>query len=637
MINLINKIKISLIILYAGMYLYSQPLTNKDIILTPINSAYLFNDFKDSLYPFIHSTKIIKLDNVTNLKLLDEIEYSNGLFGDILKVEVVSGKYRGVIGFILEESLALTTQALINGANLFFKDEVVLDNNFKITKETQCRVLESRAEYGEEILTLELLSPQYKNVVIKYTDKNNLHFVINKTTEINYYLRKGFKVIKAINANNLQTIQDAYCNNIKSDESGIIYIDNEDKKKYFKITKDGFTESIIIPDNIDNNIFLALISPLEIIRHLDEYSSIYEKNNFKITIKHKDKSLFKKIGIKTLGQNDLTAFCFPQFSDENYAIDSGFFITNTDSIESLNYEINDVDKKYRIFFFDEKSLKWINHNYIKNNNKLFLHDINDGYYLIIYETENKISQAKLILDKEIKTSQFFLQNEDGNYFTQIFKPNNGYELNIPDGKYEVFFFTPEIPDIILHYGFNTKTGQTSIDTKSYFDKKEKNNQKLSKLFYGKWFRRIIKIDQNIVKNNEPAILETLGNMVIESANKISFYNKDLLIEGSMEIVDNNKLNIHISNINKLVKNYDGSNLIKVNPSLFNSELIIPTYYSFKAGIFQISFDNIYFTRKRYFYKKADSASSIKMESAQFGYPAYPASEKEAKYQLYFTQ
>ena len=55
--KIIINTKIYIILLSIGMHLISQPLSDNEIILTPINTAYLFDNFYDSLNPFMHSIK----------------------------------------------------------------------------------------------------------------------------------------------------------------------------------------------------------------------------------------------------------------------------------------------------------------------------------------------------------------------------------------------------------------------------------------------------------------------------------------------------------------------------------------------------------------------------------------------------
>lgn len=135
---------------------------DSDIYLSTINKAILYNNFYDSeLFPFMYSTKYLELNKNTVLKLIDEIHYDNELFGDILKVEVLQGNYKGLTGYILERDVSLARSFMKNkNIEIFFKNDVYLkEKNIFIKSNTICTVEDSRLVLNDEILTLTFLSP----------------------------------------------------------------------------------------------------------------------------------------------------------------------------------------------------------------------------------------------------------------------------------------------------------------------------------------------------------------------------------------------------------------------------------------------------------------------------------------------
>ena len=82
-------------------------------------------------------------------------------------------------------------------------------------------------------------------------------------------------------------------------------------------------------------------------------------------------------------------------------------------------------------------------------------------------------------------------------------------------------------------------------------------------------------------------MEYLGDLKIESDNQISFSSHNNLLKGYIDILDNKRLNIYINQVDKICfENITGQNFF-IDPSIFNSQIIIPAYYSFKAGILEL--------------------------------------------------
>ena len=86
----------------------------------------------------MYSKKFFKIDKNSILKLIDEIDYENAFYGDILKVEVVNGYYKGKIGYILEDDVCLAYESIKKNTTIFFENEVIINNNYKISKGTKC-------------------------------------------------------------------------------------------------------------------------------------------------------------------------------------------------------------------------------------------------------------------------------------------------------------------------------------------------------------------------------------------------------------------------------------------------------------------------------------------------------------------
>ena len=220
----------------------------------PIKDVFLYNNFVNDLNPFKFSTKTIKLDKNIELKLLDEIEYSNGFNYVVLKVEVLTGNYKGQIGYLFDDNIAISQKSIKNEVYLFFKEDTNI-NNIAIKKDTECKVIDSKFEDNKEILTLLILNNNLKNEVIICDDKKNLQFIISKESEILYYFRKGFTIIKIVDTSTLLPVENVIYKNQKSDKNGFLYLNLKNENKII-ITKDGYQDCIVLL-NYGNKIIIS--------------------------------------------------------------------------------------------------------------------------------------------------------------------------------------------------------------------------------------------------------------------------------------------------------------------------------------------------------------------------------------------
>lgn len=635
----IKKTIFIFIIIYILQFSIISLYPDEAIYLAPIETPLLYNDFFDSLNPFFYSKKTVKLEKDSILKLLDEIDYDNGFYGDILKVEVVQGLNKGMLGYILEENVCIAAQSIKKNVVVFFEDEIIIDEKFKIIKNTRCLIVASKIIDGEEFLNLKFLSNHLTGLEIIYNKKNDLHFIIDKKSEILYHLRKNDNIIKVVDPNNLLPIENAIYNNTASNESGIIYFDNKSTK--YIITKNGYTEGIIIPSFIEENIHLCFLDKLDYFSIYDDKEVIYEKSIYKFTIDIQNKSDFKKVGIKILSKDNFSIFGYPLLELNDYSIKGGFYIVDLPKKTNSTCQINLTNDHIGLKYFDEKKLEWININFIRNNQCITLQLLKDGYYILIQKSDQKQNKIKINKDKNFNISKIFFKNIDGDkYFTinNDFQSNtDSKEISIFEDRYESIFFSIDCPDNLIQRNFYY---DSSIKYFRFSDLEIKENEKIitkgfSNLYNGIWFRKGIRVNNEVSKNQNK--LEHLGNILLESPNKISFINESCVIEGYTEIIDNRMLYIHIQNINTPLIDLNNNIKYYINPSIFNSQLIIPAYYSFKRGILQISFDGIFFKRKKVYNDLSGKNNFIFIESFSSGNPKFPISEEKAFYKLFFTQ
>ncbi len=637
-------IKIIIIILNI-IFISNYLLCKNEFFFKPIKKAYIYDNFYNDLYPFMYSKNILILDEYATLKLLEEIEYNNGFYKDILKVEIIEGNHKGAIGYILEDDVTICFESIKKNASLFFKDDVVLDNKIKIEKKTKCRILSSKIQSEKESLTLQITNdPMLKDFIFEYSDKDKLHFIIDKKGEILYFLHKGFIVIKLIDQENLMQIENAEYNKEKSDEYGILYINNEKNLNHFIIKKEGYSDGIIIKNKNDENIFLCFMQKLKYIHYFNDGKTICVKGQYQLDIINKNISDNKLIRFKTLSLDDYSFFCYPLFDKKNFSIKGGFYINNIPLNSDIQCKILSKDPDNKLYYFNNNNFEWESIPFFKTENNILYNISNDGYYLVIKENDIKYNEVIFLNKNRCISSNIFIRNKNGD----ICITGSGYKsdnlekkVTIPDDKYEAVLFSPDFPNMIVQENFNTELN--NIIELCYFNNEDKLTSNkfnmelygLESSYNGKWTKKAVQKNNYFIKKIDDNILEYLGDMQFISPDKICFSTKDYIIEGYLDLINEKKAYINITYISGTIHNDIDSQDYIINPSLFNSKLIIPIIYTYYAGVLEISFDMIYFNRKK-LYNKKDDQYAIKMESYTFLNPEFPKSEKECIYKIFFT-
>ncbi|HNZ28254.1 MAG TPA: hypothetical protein PKK13_13600, partial [Spirochaetota bacterium] len=129
-------------------------------------------------------------------------------------------------------------------------------------------------------------------------------------------------------------------------------------------------------------------------------------------------------------------------------------------------------------------------------------------------------------------------------------------------------------------------------------------------------------------------LENLGDMTITGPNSVVFNNGKYTIEGNIEFVDENSVNINITNVSSKILHKDKQFI--VNPSLYSSNLVIPARYSFLAGVIRLSYEGIYFTRKNY-YEGDTIDDALVLETNHNFRSLFSKDIDTARYKIYFSQ
>jgi|GEM_PF-7040144 len=634
-----NKIK-KIILLTALISISIAVIHPNKIYLRPTGKIILYSNFTDDLYPFLYSNEKYLIDENTTIELLDEIDYYNGFFGDVIKVKITSGTYKDKIGYILEENALLSPMVLNNEVKVFFKNDIYY-NNIEIKKDTVCRIEEIKQKMDKEVFVLKILTGNMAGKFLEYDNINDLHYIINKKTEVFYHIRKGARIIRILNPENLLPVKDTVYKNYKSDENGFIYL--YENPKIIKLKKDGYNDCIVVTDN-DNNIILAFMQKMDQVRYYDDRTSIYENNFYKFEIKNSNKSVNEKLGVKTLSFYDYSIFCYPQFKLNNKKIIGGFILTNAPVFSTVNCRIFKHEKNIFLYKFNEDSLNWEAYNLIYDGEYYSANGLFDGYYFLTINDDANTDSVSIKTNINY-ISNIFLKNYKGDFYKNI---NADDSTALIKGEYEAIYYNPENPlkinqqiIIIDEYTDTIKIIDKDYDYLSKFEPKKNQDNNiyepkgLNSFFSGIWYKKAVKENNKFTGSKN--LMEFLGDMELEGINDVYFYNDYFRMAGYIEVLDETRLNIIIMNVNNLIDIPDEDDDILVSPPLFYSQLIIPAYYSFHIGVLQLSFDGIYFLRKKRFNHKGNQNIKTYISTYSFLPPQFPQSEDKAKYKIFYSK
>lgn len=638
--------KIGMIKKYATLiilFLFTLHLiyAENEIYLSPITKTILFDYFTDTLNPFIRSREFIPLDNKTVLELINELEFTNGLYGDILKVKVVSGYYKGKIGYVVEDKVRITEETLKNGVYIYFKKNIQLPNGSMLNKKSRCLVKESRIAFLKEIVSLSPTEiPNKKNSAgtFDYEEKSDYRFIINKKTELSYYKRRQDIIIKTIDSKTLfPVIHAKYNNDTLSDEYGFMYIEKEDYTPPLTVAKKGYTKGILLPALNKNNLYLNFMTSLDYINYYDDRNSLYEKDMFVFTIEKNNKSVSKKQGIKIFTPGTFTVFCNPLHHPSspllNTRLIGSFYLDDVPEYLEITCRFKTPEQDIHVFHFDTTSYSWNEIIITHTTEDYSMKNLQSGYYLVVSSMNS--DTAKVTIENDRPISALYLVDKE----TGIVKYTEDQNFSIPKGRYELLAWSPEISDNIVQALLYIDTDTYKIDIRELIENTEVINKKnyLSHLFNGIWNRDAVKKNNHLITTITTPVLEYLGNMTIKPHGLVDFSTDKYTIDAYFEIIDDKRMYIHIINSDIILINHQKQQKSKVSPSLLDCRLVIPAYYSFYVGIFQISFDMIYYKRNRLYYTPVNEDQLLVMESVPFGNTVFAKSEKETKYKIFFTQ
>lgn len=569
----------------------------------PINKIYGYENFtSNSLYPFSYSKEIYSLVQKDTLRLIEEVETDNPLFGDIFKVEIISGYYKGKICFVYEESIKLNITNDKQIYVVFKRDDQSLNRDF-IKKDSKFTIKDTRIEDNVEIYTLQ----DSNNNTFDFINKSSIRFLINKTDEINFALKNNKIVIKVVNNRNLFPIENVWCDNNVSDKDGIII----SEKRSILLKRSGFADALI-QINPDQNIYLCFMEELN--KTAAETGSIYKDELIDIYTSQLSKD---KINI-SLFNNSFSILSLPDLNRTNFIIKKVFYIDAADTNTNLQCNIQSLFHPIEILYFDKSDLTWKSSKIEDYGSFMKFNIYLSTFYCILSYKESNLK--KIDITKNFQTSTPQIINKERDWFT-----NKGI---IPDTETELVCFSPYAPYTLYQSIIKINSEKVEINIIP-------NNTECTTfnyLYYGQWDRIGIKEDNKIIDSDKTKLEYLATKMELINDNKITFKNNDLQIEGLFELLDKDRLQIRIKYINLPVKLKEFGTY-NITPSLFDSEVIIPSFYSFYAGNLQISLTNIYFSRKTSAVERPDT--NLLIENPLFYKITYPENENSCKYKIYF--
>lgn len=586
-----------------------------EVFVKPVGKIMLYNNLDlNELNPFIYFTKRIYLDENSILKIIEEYDYTNGFYNDIFKVIVADGPSKGEIGYIYEDQVYFykykTKQCVF-----FFKNDYILDDfNLIIKKNTKAFLVDNYLVSGFEVLKLKVVDD--KEYFVTISEKKYLQIILNENQEINYYLKNKAKVLKVIETSTLLPISNATCEQQKSDSNGTIYLYNFNKDVVI-IEKEGFSMGVV-ELKANENISLAFLLPVQRIKYFDGRETLYENDNYKIIIDARNFGCGNEISFAPLNLNDLSIFAFPEI-EEKIKIVGGFYIYEIGENLKVTLELKNFYEDLFFIYYDIKKLKWerVGKKNFFNKNQL---ELKNGYYIIAQNKEEENNLKHIIFDEEIMVKKY-VRNRKGDYY-KVVKLDEKSVL-LPNDDYEIIYFNSKESSLtqIFYKG----------EKKVYFLSTKGSSKIFPDTFNGLWERKLVK-GKYISQDS----LEALGDMIIDKDGRILFKSRNFLITGNYELIDEKRIKIYIRNINVPVKILNDGEIIKVNSSIFNSQLVIYGNYNYYTGVFELSFDNIYLERIMKFEFENKKSRVINLESEIFYNSNFPEKER-GKYRIYFVK
>jgi len=317
-------------------------------------------------------------------------------------------------------------------------------------------------------------------------------------------------------------------------------------------------------------------------------------------------------------ENSFSVLNLPKY-DYDCIAKKAFYIEGISQDDKIICKIKTLFHPIKVLKFDTISLKWEEIEIEYNEAAVTFKISKSGFYLAVLENFDKSVEKVKISNNHPCSKPFFL-NRDRTFFSN--------EKILKDEEVEVITFSSYNPYELYQKMVKKNEKDIKIEINPQYEK----GKKFHDLYYGEWDRAALKKDGKKIEKDRNKI-ELLGNMSLIENNYIVFEDNGVLLEGKFEILDKDKILLNIKSINYPLLANGYSEFYKISPSLFENELVIPSFFSFYAGNLQFSFDEICFSRRKNFYKTDNSY--IEAEYVNFYKTIFPHDEKNTRFKIYF--
>ncbi len=611
-------------------------------MVSPISKSLLFIAcYPGRLNPFSVLDKYYQIDETTSLKVLEELKFNNGFFSDILKVEVTGGYYRGVVGYLFENQVVLQYNRLNEYPDIVFTADYRA-NGLSIKKGEIFSIYDTvfDPERGE-VLKVNLDKSVEGGRVFELSDKSLYRFVINRQADVNYFSESGGSAIMIADVGSFISIEGfKTAAGLLTDKEGYLLVDNGDT---VTLTKDGYSPVYHHGDGLS----LYFVAELDYISYLSDASTKRSGLSKSFQINTKNYGVMNRLGYSFLEDTKLDLLCLPSFDSSLGNVIDGFYIDNLqDGVSGelafkTSHSFASGYQAYQVYQYDQSINRWIKKESINGSGQITTILHSGGYYALVSEFGQKtmsqtgklrISHSDAYNDAY---SQVYLLGSEGGVFSVDRSTISGgmTYIELPIGEYQVFCIVSDDPLNIKSQLVKIGSGETNIAfeySKDFLG----DRPGFSKYYYGRWKMHSFKKNNKIVKpGNE---FEALGDLDILGENILRFSGQNCLVTARFHRTGKDMGLIVIRRSSLPVYLQSMKTFHKISPSLYDSELVIPVIVTHFVGVLQISFDAVYFSRRKLLDDEYSQNTPV-LSGFPFGEQKYPETEEKALFKIFYTK
>jgi hypothetical protein len=597
-------------------------LSSKPVVMRSIQKTTLYSNFTGGLFPLRSFGLPLVISKDTKCRLIGERYFTNGLFGSILELEIVEGPDSGRRGFAFEEYFIPVLDRQSLPAPIVFTVDIDHYNGL-IKDETRAMVTEMQATGGEPKFLVELQHGSRRGEIIEIHGQDLFRFVTGFADECSYQLSRGRHMLRVLDGESLLPVADVQSSKRLIEAGKGIYFITGKKVQTVMISAPGYAPRYVNTGSA-GQMHLVVLNRFREIRFYDDRQLVFDAGPVTLVVPAQTGSVMSTFRLawgNTFGSAGLEPIDLPGTVPVTALYLEG--LPAGSAFQSSSGSIT-------VFKRDRSAGRWKVHS---------SGDLVDGLYCITVDGDVELKELQIQYDHRDEVVLYIRDKERTMYRNIVLRPERGRDsisarLQLPTGTWETVAWSSGAPSQ-LHQDllYVTTSGQKFV-IPALAEPEDSMVQQLNHYYHGIWKREGIEVADKEVEGGNS--LEFLGDMKLEKGGAVTFSTGEVTLKGMLTITGEGKCRIDLSAADCWIENRNDGAGFRLSPSKFDTSLFIPARYSFYTGIFQVSFNTIYYYRKKLAAKESEEPM-LYMESFPWGRPVWPSTEKECRYKLYFTQ